>query len=77
VHHMEEGIWPQLPLSLQDWANPILVEPFLLENGHLLIPDRPGNSIEWDGTRLSAIGSTSEDQRPFTRPSAAAALSYA
>jgi mandelate racemase len=35
-------------LEWQDWANPILAEPFRLEDGHLLIPDRPGNGIEWD-----------------------------
>ena len=35
-------------LEWQDWANPILAEPFRLENGHLLIPDRPGNGIDWD-----------------------------
>ena len=35
-------------LEWQDWANPILAEPFRLEKGHLLIPDRPGNGIEWD-----------------------------
>jgi mandelate racemase len=35
-------------LEWQDWANPILAEPLRLEDGHLLIPDRPGNGIEWD-----------------------------
>ena len=35
-------------LEWQDWANPILAEPFRLEDSHLLIPDRPGNGIEWD-----------------------------
>jgi mandelate racemase len=35
-------------LEWQDWANPILAEPFRLETGHLLIPDRPGSGIEWD-----------------------------
>jgi mandelate racemase len=35
-------------LEWQDWANPILAEPFRLEDGHLLIPDQPGNGIEWD-----------------------------
>jgi len=34
-------------LEWQDWANPILAEPFRLGNGHLLIPDRPGSGIEW------------------------------
>jgi len=29
-------------LEWQDWANPILAEPFRLENGHLLIPRSAG-----------------------------------
>jgi hypothetical protein len=33
---------------MEDWAHPILAEPFRLEDSHLLIPDRPGNGIEWD-----------------------------
>jgi mandelate racemase len=41
---METAHW----LEWQDWANPILAEPFRLEDGHLLIPDQPGNGIEWD-----------------------------
>jgi mandelate racemase len=35
-------------LEWQDWANPILREPFTLADGHLLIPDRPGAGIAWD-----------------------------
>ncbi|HET6467306.1 MAG TPA: enolase C-terminal domain-like protein, partial [Geminicoccaceae bacterium] len=35
-------------LEWQDWANPILAEPFRLEQGHLVIPERPGAGIEWD-----------------------------
>jgi mandelate racemase len=35
-------------LEWQDWADPIMSEPFKLENGHLIIPDKPGNGIEWD-----------------------------
>jgi mandelate racemase len=35
-------------LEWQDWANPILAEPFQLENGHLVVPDRPGQGVEWD-----------------------------
>jgi len=38
----------EIPRRWQDWANPLLAEPFRLEDGHLLIPDRPGNGIEWD-----------------------------
>jgi L-alanine-DL-glutamate epimerase-like enolase superfamily enzyme len=48
-----QGLCEVLPrpahwLEWQDWANPILAEPFQLEDGHLLIPDRPGNGIKWD-----------------------------
>lgn len=35
-------------LEWQDWADPILAEPLKLENGHLVLPDRPGNGIEWN-----------------------------
>jgi mandelate racemase len=35
-------------LEWQDWADPILSEPFELKNGHLVVPDRPGQGIEWD-----------------------------
>lgn len=35
-------------LEWQDWANPILSEPFRLENGHVVVPDRPGQGIAWD-----------------------------
>ena len=35
-------------LEWQDWADPILSEPFELKDGHLMVPDRPGQGIEWD-----------------------------
>jgi mandelate racemase len=35
-------------LEWQDWADPILAEPFRLEEGRLVVPDRPGNGIEWN-----------------------------
>lgn len=35
-------------LEWQSWADPILAEPFPIEGGHLRIPDRPGNGIEWN-----------------------------
>src|SRR5271169_2279708 len=35
-------------LEWQDWADPILAEPFKLEAGHLIIPDRPGSGIAWN-----------------------------
>jgi mandelate racemase len=35
-------------LEWQDWANPILADPFEVVDGHLEIPERPGCGIEWD-----------------------------
>ena len=35
-------------LEWQDWADPILAEPFPLEDGHLVVPDRPGQGIAWN-----------------------------
>jgi mandelate racemase len=35
-------------LEWQDWAYPILAEPFQLKAGHLIVPDRPGHGISWD-----------------------------
>ena len=35
-------------LEWQDRADPILMDPFKLENGFLIVPDRPGQGIEWD-----------------------------
>ncbi len=35
-------------LEWQDWADPILAEPFQCKDGHLIIPDRPGQGIGWD-----------------------------
>jgi mandelate racemase len=35
-------------LEWQDWAYPVLAEPFQLKDGFLVVPDRPGLGIEWD-----------------------------
>ena len=35
-------------LEWQDWANPILAEPFELADGYLCVPNRIGAGIEWD-----------------------------
>ncbi len=40
----ESGHW----LEWQDWSHPILAEPFRLADGHLMIPDVPGNGLAWD-----------------------------
>ncbi|MGE5526581.1 MAG: enolase C-terminal domain-like protein [Rhodospirillaceae bacterium] len=35
-------------LEWQDWAYPVLAEPFELHDGRLVVPDRPGLGIAWD-----------------------------
>jgi mandelate racemase len=35
-------------LEYVDWANAILQEPLRIENGHALVPDRPGSGLAWD-----------------------------
>lgn len=40
-------------LEWQDWCNPILTQPYTLENGHLLVPDRPGTGINWNEDAVS------------------------
>jgi mandelate racemase len=40
-------------LEWQDWAYPVLAEPFPLKDGHLMVPDKPGQGIEWDEKAVS------------------------
>jgi mandelate racemase len=40
----ETGHW----LEWQDWADPVLAEPFERKAGQLVVPDRPGQGIAWD-----------------------------
>jgi mandelate racemase len=35
-------------LEWQDWADPILQEPFAINDGKIEVPERPGAGIEWD-----------------------------
>ena len=41
-------------LEWLDWGIPVIAEPFALENGHLVIPDKPGTGIEWDEDLIAA-----------------------
>ena len=42
-------------LEWQDWANPILKDPFEVCDGRLVIPDRPGCGIEWDEAAVKRL----------------------
>ena len=35
-------------LEYVDWGAPVMKQPVQVKDGHVLIPDRPGNGIEWD-----------------------------
>ena len=41
-------------LEWQDWANPILREPYEVKDGKLHIPDVPGVGLEWDEKAVAA-----------------------
>jgi mandelate racemase len=43
-------------LEWQDWADPVLEQPFKIENGFLRIPDRPGQGIAWDEKAVAKYG---------------------
>jgi mandelate racemase len=40
-------------LEWQDWADPIVREPFPVKAGHVTIPDRPGAGLEWNETAVA------------------------
>jgi mandelate racemase len=42
-------------LEWQDWAYPVLAEPFELRDGHLIVPDRPGSGIVWDEKAVASF----------------------
>ena len=39
-------------LEWRDWGNPFLAEPFVVRQGAIHIPDRPGAGIEWDESAI-------------------------
>jgi mandelate racemase len=41
-------------LEWQDWANPILQQPYAVKDGKLHIPDVPGIGLEWDEKAVAA-----------------------
>ena len=41
-------------LEWQDWANPILQQPYEVKDGELLIPEVPGLGLEWDEKTVAA-----------------------
>jgi len=41
-------------LEWQDWADPILQQPYAIKDGLLQIPDRPGLGLDWDETAVRA-----------------------
>lgn len=40
-------------LEWQDWADPVLAEPFQLKDGNLVVPNKPGHGIEWNETAVA------------------------
>jgi mandelate racemase len=40
-------------LEWQNWADPVLQQPFAAKDGAIEISDRPGAGIEWDETAVA------------------------
>jgi mandelate racemase len=40
-------------LEWQDWAYPVLAGPFRIQDGHLVVPDKPGLGLEWEEKSLA------------------------
>ena len=59
-HPMSSHLYPEVSAHLlratetadwlewRDWGNPIIAEPFEVVDGHVAVPNRPGNGIEWN-----------------------------
>jgi mandelate racemase len=43
-------------LEWQDWADPIVAEPFERRNGHVIVPNRPGNGLAWNEDAVRRYG---------------------
>ena len=43
-------------LEWTDWLEPILKDPFVVENGNMIVPNKPGTGIEWDDAALKRYG---------------------
>ena len=42
-------------LEWRDWAHPFLAAPFEVKDGMVIVPDRPGNGIEWDEAAVKRL----------------------
>jgi mandelate racemase len=42
-------------LEYVDWANPVLREPLVIEQGQAIIPDRPGHGMTWDEAAIAKL----------------------
>ena len=42
-------------LEWRDWANPILNEPFIVKDGAIQIPNKPGCGIEWNEVAIKSM----------------------
>jgi mandelate racemase len=59
-HPMSSHLYPEVSAHLlratetadwfewREWGNPTIAEPFELKDGHVTVPNRPGNGIAWD-----------------------------
>ena len=64
-------------LEWQDWADPVLARPFGVRDGTLLVPDVPGNGLEWDEDAVTHYQSQTDRPGRVAPPTRAAARTRA
>lgn len=42
-------------VEYMDWADAVVAEPLRIENGCVIVPDRPGNGITWDEAKIAKL----------------------
>jgi mandelate racemase len=40
-------------LEYVDWADVLLTEPLVIRDGYAIVPERPGNGLDWDDTAVA------------------------
>ncbi len=42
-------------LEWRDWAHPFVAEPFVVQDGFVHVPDRPGSGLDWDEAAAASM----------------------
>lgn len=43
-------------IESRDWGLPLIAEPFEIKDGNIIVPNRPGNGIDWNEDAVKRYG---------------------